>query len=83
MDGTGYKTGLNEGYRFCIMYLIIAIYCFIHAGIQKVMPAKLPVVEGLGFCPSKDDPDGKVKKLPPWYPDEAMPGKQEPETAAA
>ena len=71
MDGT-YKTGLNEGYRFCIMYFIIFCYCMVHAGIQKMSPDNLKIVEGLGFCPSKEDPDGKIKKSPPWYPDDMI-----------
>jgi len=63
---TGGKGGYNEGWRFCVMYMMIALYCVIHGGIQKVKPEWLPKTEGLGYCPSVDDPDGLVKKAPPW-----------------
>ena len=53
----------------------------IHAAIQKAKPEWLPKTEGLGFCPSVDDPDGLVKKLPPWKKDDEPVGTKQTATA--
>lgn len=72
MDGT-YTTGLNDGYRFCIMYTILFIYMIAHAAVQMAKPDWMPPIAGLGFTPTKDDPDGVIKKAPDYIPDDEKP----------
>merc|ERR1712054_364222 len=54
----------NEGWRFAIAYAALAVFCAVHAAIQKMIPGHMPAIMDNGKVDDVHDGQGLPFKTP-------------------